>query len=188
MLEPFRPFAAKFVETTFEEYSRKHERSLTAPSTQSREHKKVDIRKLYPHKHSVEEQKSRTESFLRLKDRVLKQREQIRRADHKHEQRKAIKLKEELEKSIYAKTIRQQFEMQLREMADALPAKSVQVNTQPFQLKQRGPKTSNRSRTDNFFSLTAPKMESRYTTDHPSKIMMSASKVHSKTRQFRKSS
>lgn len=169
MLDSFRPFAAKFVETTFEEYSRKHERGLTAPISQSKEHKKIDIRNLYPHKHSDDELEARGQSFAALKDRVHRQREKIRRTDLVHERLKASKLQEEIARAMELKAAKLRFEQQLRENADALPKRKI-YHSQHRSLRPITTRTSVPARTaDNFFSLTATKLDSSNSAIRPSR-------------------
>jgi hypothetical protein len=159
----FRPFAAKFVDTTYEDYSKKHERSGTAPLSAPAEtvKKRVDLRRLYPHKHSDEELEERMEKFLTLREKVTRQKQRIRRATVRHQQLKVMKAKEEMDRAMEIKLARMHFEKQIRLMADTLPAKrqtSSQYSTRP--------RTVNRPpvETDHFFDLTAPKAESTQAT------------------------
>jgi hypothetical protein len=162
MLE-FRPFAAKFVETTYEDYSRKHERIMTAPLSADEKtvKNKVDLRRLYPHQHSDEELEERMEKFLTLREKVTRQKQLIRRATIRHEQLKVLKEKEEMERAMETKLARMHFEKQIRLMADTLPPRRTTSSQYSPRLRavSRPPVT-----TDNFFSLTAPKAESTQAT------------------------
>lgn len=159
----FRPFAAKFVDTTYEDYSKKHERTMTAPLSAPAEtvKKKVDLRRLYPHKHSDEELEERMEKFLMLREKVTRQKERIRRASVRHQQLKVMKAKEEMDRVMEIKLARMHFEKQIRLMADAIPAKrqtSNQYSARPRTVRRPSVET------DNFFDLTAPKAESTQAT------------------------
>jgi hypothetical protein len=153
----FRPFAAKFVETTFEEYSIKHERSLTAPTSQATEgKKKIDIRTLYPHKHSDDELQARLDDFQRLKERVHQQREVIKKNDDRFERAQRRRIEEEADKVKEIAYARRTFELSLRKMANALPERRVRAFSHARSLRTTAPRMTSQAAQDTFFSLTAP--------------------------------
>lgn len=159
MLEGFfRPFAAKFVETTFEEYSLKHERSLTAPTSQpTKGNTKIDIRRLYPHKHSDDELQSRLQDFQRLKERVKHQRIVIKKNDDRFEKAQKRRIEEDTEKVKEIASARRTFEQSLRKKANALPVKRVRAFSHVRSIRTADHRLiAQTTNQDNFFSLTAP--------------------------------
>lgn len=170
MLDSFRPFARKFVDTTFEDYSKRHERSITDTVSLSSEGRRVDINKLYPYKHSDDEVKQRMKSFQQLKEKVIKQREEIKMSDEKFELVKQQRRQEALENANEMRKARRAFEQKLRKMADLLPPKRIR-----HLVNFRSIPNSTRNRSipiaqGDFFALTAPSLNKTLAAITPSKL------------------
>jgi hypothetical protein len=156
MLDSFRPFAGKFVETTFDKYIHKRDRSVVSTSSDRTEgSKKVDISKLYPYKYTEDDLQLRVNTFMQLKDKVLRQREAIKQNDDKFEMIK-LKLKDDkVLKDNALRLAKQDLQSRLKQLVNAIPAKR-------HTFKRREPRMQPMNRaspTSGLFALTAPKTD-----------------------------
>jgi hypothetical protein len=149
-MEIFRPFAAKFVRTSFDEYSVKHERASTASKPQ-REKKRIELRHLYPHKHSEDELQQRLETYQHLNQKVLRQRKLIKQNDSRLEENKLKRIQHEVDKFNDTRSNKLRFVQHLREMTDAVPQRR---SSQPRFVQTPDVSQALTMTRDNFFSLT----------------------------------
>jgi hypothetical protein len=87
---------------------------------QAREKKKFELSDLYPHKHSEDELQQRLETYQRLNQRVLRQRELIKQNDNRLEENRLKRLHEEINKFNEARSNKLRFVRHFREMAEVV--------------------------------------------------------------------
>jgi len=138
----WRPFASDFVSHTYMEYRKKMDKIWSAKPIKVREEaSSFDANALFPFKFRVEDISQRRKEFEQLKNKVEKQRIEIRQKEEEQKLTERLKINAQMRETLRSKEERRKSLIRLRSMASnkthrIRPSRSVEYGEKVFNLTQ----------------------------------------------------